>query len=106
MSQRIAKVESLVRQTVAPQMVELMGSEGALVTVTAVDVSPDLRHADIWIGIVNDDELVFERVLEQRSELQRQLASVMTTKFVPKINLRHDSGGRYADHINRLLHEG
>ncbi|HSX48412.1 MAG TPA: ribosome-binding factor A [Candidatus Nanoarchaeia archaeon] len=105
MSQRIAKVESLVRQTVAPLLVELMGKEGALVTVTAVDVSPDLRHSSVWVGSVNDDEAVFERVLEQRPELQRQLASVMTTKFVPKISLRHDAGGRYADHINRLLHD-
>lgn len=104
MSQRIAKVESVVRQTVATALSELLGPEGAAVTVTAVEVSPDLRHATVWIGVVGaDPETSFKLVREYQSQLQRRLAGTLTTKFVPRLELRLDSGGEYAAHVTDLL---
>lgn len=107
MSQRIAKVESLVQQVVAAGLAELLEVEAARITVTGVDVAPDLHHATVWVGILADDESgqqeLFGKVEARRGELQRRLASTMTTKFIPKIMFKIDTGGQYAEHINRLL---
>ncbi|MFI5240478.1 MAG: ribosome-binding factor A [Candidatus Saccharimonadia bacterium] len=107
MSQRIAKVESLVQQVVAKSLIEVLPGESARLTITGVDVSPDIRSATVWVGVLADDEpaqqALFDRVVGMAGVLQQQLARVITTKFVPRLTFRLDTGGRYAEHINRLL---
>lgn len=107
MSQRIAKVESLVRQVVATGLPELLEADAARITVTGVDVAPDLRNATVWIGVIADDETaqvqLFGRVEGLAGVLQRRVAKIITTKFVPHLAFKLDTGGRYAEHINRLL---
>ncbi len=107
MSQRIAKVESLVQQVVASNLPELMEADAVHITITGVDVSPDIRNATIWVGVLAPDEelqkKLFMRVEGLRGELQRRLASRITTKFVPRLGVKLDTGGQYAEHINRLL---
>lgn len=107
MSQRIAKVESLVQQVVASSLPELLETEAARVTITGVDVSPDLRNATVWVGMLVDDEAaqqeLFAKVESARAEVQRRLAGTITTKFVPKLFFKLDTGGKYAEYITRLL---
>ncbi len=107
MSQRIAKVESLVQQVVAGSLPEFLEAEAPRVTVTGVDVSPDIRNATVWVGILADDDAardgLYARVEGLRGEMQRRLAAKITTKFVPRLVFKLDTGGRYAEHITRLL---
>ena len=108
MSQRIAKVESLIQTVVATALPQLLERDAAAVTVTRVDAAPDLRHATVWIGVLGDDAAVnrvWERLEGVRGELQEELAAHMTTKFVPRLALKRDTGGEYAVEIERLLRE-
>jgi ribosome-binding factor A len=38
-----------------------------------------------------------------RHDLQRRVSAAMTTKYVPVIHLKQDTGGEYAENIERLL---
>ena len=108
MTQRTEKVESLVKQTVATALVVELGPAAARVTVTAVTVSPDLKHAIVWLGIIESDKKrqgLFEEVIEVRPALQAAVAKIMTTKYIPKLELKLDTGGDYAEHINRIIRE-
>lgn len=96
----------MIQQTVATRLPQLLGSARTSVTVTGVDASSDLRQATVWFGIAAaDPEPVFEEVQQLRPELQRQVAKVMTTKFVPRLALKLDTGGAYAQSIERLLRD-
>jgi ribosome-binding factor A len=106
MSQRVAKVESLIQAVVASALPELLERDAAAVTVTRVDASPDLRHATVWVGLLGDEtaaEMVWKRLEGVRGELQAELARHMTTKFVPRVALKRDTGGEYSVEIERLL---
>lgn len=106
MSQRTEKVASLIQQIVAEGLLAELGGDMARVTVTGVDVAPDLRHATVWVGIVADgpdQQELFERVERLRPDLQRDVAGQLTTKFVPRISLKLDEGGEYAAQMERLL---
>jgi ribosome-binding factor A len=104
MSQRTERVESLVQQIVAESLPELLGPEVAKITVTGVDVSPDLRSATVWIGVVaGEAEETMKSVEAQRSQLQKIVSGRLTTKYVPRITLKLDTGGQYAEHITDLL---
>lgn len=108
MSQRTEKVASLVRQTVATAIITELGPEATNITVTKVDVSPDLKHAIIWLGILGPEhkrEAIFQTALNVRPALQWAVAHKMTTKYVPRIELRLDTGGDYAAHIAEIIRE-
>ena len=104
MTQRTRKVASLIQQIVAEELrVNVPAPE---ITVTSVDVSPDLRNARVWLGIVaseNRQKELLKKVEESRSTMQAGLARRMTTKFVPRLAFELDKGGEHADYINRLL---
>jgi ribosome-binding factor A len=100
---RVRRVESLVRQTVAMGLLELLDTD-VLVTVTSVQVSPDLRNATVWLGVNSDDiEKALGQVSQSRQQMQRKVGEVMSTKFVPRLEFRIDKSGSYSEHINRLL---
>lgn len=106
MSQRTAKVESLIQQVVATAVIELFGPEAVNITVTRVDAAPDLRNATVWFGLLGDDAAqtaTMTALQRQCSEIQAALADRMTTKFVPHLHFRQDTGGEYAAEIDRLL---
>lgn len=106
MSQRVAKMESVIQQAAAAGLAERLGSDSASVTVTRVDASPDLRHAIIWLGILgspSQQERVFALADSYRSEVQASVASQLTTKFTPRLVFKLDTGGAYAAEIEQLL---
>lgn len=106
MSQRIAKIESLIQQVVARKLVELLDRDAAGVTVTRVDAAPDMRNATVWVGLLGSkaqQAQLWQHVERERSEIQAALGEHMTTKFVPRLHFKLDTGGEYAAEIDRLL---
>jgi ribosome-binding factor A len=107
MSQRTKKVASLVQQAVAAELSRV--PEAARLTVTTVDVSPDLRFCTVWIGVLAPPgdsaraKKLFEVAVEARAQLQKAVARQLTTKFIPRLTLAHDTGGEYAAEINQLI---
>jgi ribosome-binding factor A len=106
MSQRVAKVESLIQQTVATALVQLLDRDAASVTVTRVDAAPDMRNATVWIGLLgspDEQERVWDLVQREAHEVRVALGKRMMTKFVPVLHFKKDTGGEYAAEIDRLL---
>jgi ribosome-binding factor A len=106
MSQRVAKVESLIQQTVAPVLSQLLDRDAGYVTVTRVDVSPDMKHAIIWLGILGNaaqHDRLLGLIKHYGGELQQRVARAVTMKYVPHLVFRLDTGGEYAAEIEQLL---
>ncbi|HEX7260037.1 MAG TPA: 30S ribosome-binding factor RbfA [Candidatus Saccharimonadia bacterium] len=105
MSQRTEKVSSLIKQIIATELTHL--PESAYLTVTNVEVSPDLRQATVWVGVFSksDEEAtnLFKSVETAQNRLQAAVARGLTTKFTPKLNFKPDSSGAYAEDITRLI---
>jgi ribosome-binding factor A len=106
MSQRVAKVESLIQQVVATALIRVMERDAAKVTLTRVDAAPDLRNATVWIGLLGtavEQDKLWDRLESGKHELQSELGQHMATKFVPHLHFKRDTGGEYAAEIDRLL---
>ena len=106
MSERVAKVESLIQQVAATSLRNLLEGDAAYVTVTRVDAAPDLRNASVWIGLLGADDkqaAVWERVQHLTAAIQADVAAKMTMKYSPKLHLKRDTGGAYAAEIDQLL---
>jgi ribosome-binding factor A len=80
---------------------------GISVTVTEVQVSPDLRNALAYVTPLGggDSAAVAEALCRASSFLKREVARAVHLKYVPKLTFAADTSFDYAGHIDNLLHE-
>jgi len=106
---RVDRVGATVQRALAGPLGDIARREGAgLVTVTRVEVSPDLRHATGYLSVYGGDldAAGFLRVLRPQAHvLQAVLARELRTRRTPVLSFRIDDGIARADRINRLLGE-
>jgi ribosome-binding factor A len=100
-------VNEVLRQVVAEELERLADADERLrlVTVTSVDTSPDLRHADVYIGSLSDDAA--EALDERRSQLQRAVGRQVRMKRTPRLSFAADpavEAGNRVEEVLRRLH--
>jgi ribosome-binding factor A len=88
-------------------------SEGAkdprligMVTVTAVDVSRDLRQAKIYVSVLGTDTeraSTFEALASMTSHLRSRLAKALQLRVAPEISFKFDESVAHAAKIESLL---
>ena len=65
-----------------------------LVSVTEVDVAPDMRNADVYVSILGKNEAgqnkTFMAIEHARSHIQSLLASKVQSKFCPVLHFYRD----------------
>lgn len=78
------------------------------VTVTGVDMSPDLRYARIYISAMGggqEEERALEALNHAAGWIRRELGQRIRVKFLPEIVFRADTSQQYGEKIDRLLDE-
>lgn len=79
------------------------------VTVTGVQMSPDLRHAKIFISTMENSEGEKEETLKVLNHasgwIRRELGHKIRVKFLPDIVFLSDRSQDYGDKIDRLIDE-
>ncbi len=81
--------------------------DAGLITVTAVEVGPDLKHANAYImplGGKNADKVV-EALNKASGYFRTQVAPELDMRYSPKISFRIDHSFETADHIDRILRQ-
>jgi ribosome-binding factor A len=102
-------VNQVVRQVVAEELERLSDADDRLrlVTVTAVDSSPDMRHAIVFLSSMSDD--AEEALADRRVQLQRAIASQTRMKRTPQLEFRVDpavvAGSRVEDVLAKLARD-
>ena len=76
------------------------------VTVTGAQVSPDLRHAKVFVSLMGSEEEKRESltVLNHAAGwVRHELGQRIRMKFLPDIVFLMDTSQDYGEHIDRLL---
>ena len=78
-----------------------------MVSVTGVDVSPDLHFARIFISGLNEEETlkVARDLNEQRGRIRHFLGQRIHLRFTPELDFRYDETPARAGRIEQLLGE-
>ena len=101
---RIEKVNELIKDEVSKILPEIIGEDIGLVTILKADVTGDLKKADVWVSILDQNpEEKFSRLEEKTSEIQREMGSRIKLRYTPKIELHLDKTGEYAQKIEKIL---
>lgn len=76
-----------------------------LVSVTEVRMSPDLRHATVFVKplLGRDEEAVLKALRTNTAYLQREVAARVKTKYAAKLKFIADESFDEGSHIDALL---
>lgn len=107
-SRRPQRVAEAIREVIAPFLQREVRDPRitALVTVTAVRVSPDLKHAVVGVAI-HGEEAERQRTLEGLESAaglaRHEVARRLTLKSVPELHFEIDRGVDHATRIEAVL---
>jgi ribosome-binding factor A len=96
-TRRQEKIARVVREAVSDAIANHLNDpriEEAFVSVTKVDVSADLRVANVYVSIFGGPETaqntVFNAILHAKKRIQMFLAQRIQSRFCPVLNLHRD----------------
>ncbi|HET6323725.1 MAG TPA: 30S ribosome-binding factor RbfA [Planctomycetaceae bacterium] len=108
-SRRVAKVAEVVREQVATAILfGLKDPRVKNVTVTRVEVSPDLRSAKVYVSVMGDEKmqkLTLRGLESARGFLQAKLAERVQIRYTPVLHFQLDQGIKRSIEASRLLRE-
>ena len=76
-----------------------------LVSITEVRMSPDLRHATVFVKplLGQDEDAVLKALRQNTAFLQREVAQRVRTKYAAKVKFVPDESFDEGSHIDKLL---
>ncbi|MEM8783142.1 MAG: 30S ribosome-binding factor RbfA [Planctomycetota bacterium] len=97
MSHRIAQVESLLKRTVSTVLQRGLGdprTQGTLISVTKVDVSPDLKHATVFVSVLPErhQTRAVHALKDATMHIQHQTKKAVALRVVPHLLFKLDQG--------------
>jgi ribosome-binding factor A len=107
---RVARVNEVVLECLADELERLSDPRLGFVTLTGVEVSPDLRTADVYYSVMGAPEQHAETATALQSaapHLRAVLGRQVRMKYLPDLRFREDpsvAGGERIDEIIRDLH--
>ncbi len=108
-SRRILKAASAIREVVSMAILtELRDPRIRDVTVTYVEVSPDMRQAKIHVSIMgneNQQDLSLRGLRNAAGFLQQKVAQRIDTRYTPRLMFELDRGVKHSIEVSRLLGE-
>jgi ribosome-binding factor A len=122
---RVARVNEVVREVIAEELERLSDPRLGLVTVTGVDVSPDLRHATVYysafgsgpgprggIAVVDNPQARAEgRATTQAAlvaaapHLRATLGRQVRLKYLPALTFREDPAIVHGERVEKILRD-
>ena len=105
MTDRMLRVNSTLREVLAEEIERMSDSRLELVSVTAVDTAPDLRHAKVYIDVLGrerqEDALAALRGAARR--LQSVIGAQVRMKYTPTLEFAIDPGITGGERIEEIL---
>ncbi|MFM8267841.1 MAG: 30S ribosome-binding factor RbfA [Ilumatobacteraceae bacterium] len=105
---RSARLSESLREVIADELTRIDDERLAMVTVTNVEVDPEMNRAvvryDSLVGEEGDAEIL-EALGEHRVRIQSAVGRQVRAKKTPVLSFRPDEVIRAAERIERILHD-
>lgn len=90
---RMSRVNHLVQEVIADTLEEIEDEDLDMVTVMGCDVSPDLRHAKVYISTLDGDEKRNKALLaldKHKGAIKRSMSASIRIKYLPDLHFMVD----------------
>lgn len=104
---RIHRVARVIKEVASRVLIyDLADPRLGFVTVTDVDVSPDMKNATVKLSVLGDEAagvLCLRAVQHARGRIQKDVAAALTMKTVPHLEFELDESVKKSVEISRLI---
>ena len=108
-SQRAQRVAETIHHEISNLLIKgLKDPRIGFVTITSVDVTPDLRQAKVYFTLMGsqEDRQQTQSGLDSSAPyVRQQLGKVLRLRHIPEICFIYDASVDYGQHIEKLLSE-
>jgi ribosome-binding factor A len=108
-SRRVQKAAEAIREVVSMAILaDIKDPRVRDVTVTYVEVSPDMRQAKVHVSVMGDDkkqDLCLHGLQSSAGYLQTKIAKRIDTRYTPRLRFELDMGVKKSLAIAQLLHD-
>jgi ribosome-binding factor A len=109
MKHRLARVNEVIKRELSEIIVrEINFSSQTLVTVHAVNVTPDLRQCHVFVSVIgkaDQKKRVVAELDEHRGMLQRELAKRVVLKYTPHLNFKLDESIERGSRVLEIMQD-
>jgi ribosome-binding factor A len=106
---RAARVSAQLHQELPALVRELTDPRVAKVNVTGVDVTHDMRNANVRVSMFGDDDETLKIAVKALNgaagRLHRALTARLRMRYVPVLHFQGDWGLRQGDHVQGLIRQ-
>ena len=107
---RVDRVAALVKKTLSVSLGKIVRDQNnILVTVTRVDVAPDLRSAVVYLSVFGNSDAadsLFLEISELTYALQQSVAIELKSRRTPVLVFKRDYSVEEGDRISGLIARG
>ena len=107
MKHRQLRVNELVKRELSAIIAREINFEGVLVSVNAVDVTPDLKNAHVFVSILGsaNSANVIDRLEAHRPALQAELSRHVVLKYTPHLIFHLDDSIERGARVLEILQD-
>ena len=107
-ARRVQRLGQEIREEVAGIISRLKDPRIGFVTITRVSLTPDLRTAQVHVGVLGDESQQRKTLLglqQAAGFVRRELGRKLSVRHTPELTFRYDSGLEATDRVAKILQE-
>jgi ribosome-binding factor A len=109
MKHRLERVNEVVKRELSELILRELNFEPAvLVTIPAVDISPDLKQCTVYVSVIGasyQKSDVITELQEHRKTLQRELSKRVVLKYTPHLNFKLDDSIERGSRVLEIIQD-
>ena len=106
MNRRIDRVNELLRREISTVIQHDFEWNGRMVTVSAVEVTQDLKEGKVFISVIGGSaDTVIDKLTRAHGAIQKAVMKRVVLKSTPILSFRHDNSAIRGVEIVNLLQE-
>ncbi|MEX2547187.1 MAG: 30S ribosome-binding factor RbfA [Chloroflexota bacterium] len=108
MSERTARLDELLREEISAVLRrEVDDPRIGFVTVTDVQVTPDLSHANVWVSVIGaaEEKRLTMRALAHAMPFVRQRLGKLRLRRIPDLHVKEDETAARGTRLLQILDE-
>jgi ribosome-binding factor A len=109
MKHRLERVNEVLKRELSEIISrEINFASQVLVTIPAVDISPDLRQCHVFVSIIGQEAQkvrVLEQLEEHRTIMQRELSKRVVLKYTPHLYFKLDDSIERGSRVLKIIQD-
>ena len=106
MKHRLKRVQEVIKRELSELIVRELTFNSALVTVQEVDITPDLKHAYVFVSVLGSEverDAALAKLHDHRKMLQAAMSKRVILKYTPQLHFKFDEALERGTRIIDLL---